>query len=100
MTDMDFCYVVVPGGKKGKRIAIVTKGETGYYPTKYDHYETEDECKEHVRLINEKLGIPPDVERSARDASMFGWDCNAAQLALQFFRVRKLTEPAIHGSIH
>jgi hypothetical protein len=81
-----FVYVVVPGNKKGERIGIVELGESGYYVTNLDNHETAEECREHVRLINESRGIPLEVETSMRDGSMFGWHCPAAQPAVEFFK--------------
>ena len=80
-----YMYVVIPGAAKGKRIGIVKTDENGYYLTNYDHHDTEEGCKEHVRLINEKRGISQDVEDSALFGSMFGWDCPAAQPCLKHF---------------
>ena len=78
-------WVVIPGAAKGKRIGIVKVGEKGYYLTDYDTHNTEDEALAHVRLMNEARNIPYEVEQSALEGSMFGWDCPAAQTCLDFF---------------
>jgi hypothetical protein len=88
--NLDFCYVVLPGKPKGQRIGIVTSGELGYHLTDFDHHETEEECAEHVRLINDRLGISNVVEDSALNASMFGWHIPGAKQARDFFAAQVL----------
>lgn len=80
---MELCYIVIPGNQKGKRIGIVKFNETGYYPTDYDHHEGEEKCREHVRLINESLGVSPEIEEAMLSGSMFGWDVPAARPAVE-----------------
>lgn len=80
---MEACYVVIPGNQKGKRIGIVKFNEIGYYPTNYDHHETVDQCEDHVRLINESLGVSPEIEEAMLSGSMFGWDVPAARPAVE-----------------
>jgi hypothetical protein len=92
---MNYCCVVIPGAEKGKRIGLVNYGETGYYLLNYDNYDTEQQCHEHVRLINESVGISAEVSQSALFASMWGWYCPAAKPATDFFKGRALaTEKA------
>jgi hypothetical protein len=86
------CYVVIPGAAKGKRIGIVNYGESGYYLTDYDHHETEAECQEHCDLNNKPLGISPKVAESMLEGSMFGWDCPAAQVAVDHFKAQRCVE--------
>jgi hypothetical protein len=89
------CYIVVPGAAKGKRIGIVRYGESGYYLTDYDCYNTEAECKEHVGLINKSLGVSPKIEEAMLYGSMFGWECPAAQPAIDHFRAQDLVERSL-----
>lgn len=83
------CYVVIRGNKQGERIGIVKFGESGYYVTDYDHHPAGSEgvtkCKEHVRLINKRLGISHDVEDAMLYGSMFGWHVIAAIPAVRHF---------------
>ncbi len=79
------CYVVIPGAAQGKRIGIVRLNESGYYLTDYDYYDTEEQCKEHVELLNKSLGVSPKVAQSMLEGSMFGWDCPCAQPAIDHF---------------
>jgi hypothetical protein len=80
-------YTVVTGAKPGKRIGIVKVGETGYYLADgYDYPpNTIAEVEKFVQELNAKLGVPRDVAESASYGSMFGWECPAAKLALNFF---------------
>lgn len=84
---MNFCYVFVLGNKPGERIGIVKQGEMGYFACQgYDYPPNDDEqVKDYVRTLNARLGVPADVEDSARAASMFGWGIPAADRANQFF---------------
>jgi hypothetical protein len=82
---MNACYVVVPGQPKGERIGIVKLNESGYYLTDYDTHDTEEQCKEHVRYINDQRGISKEIEQSMLEGSMFGWKCPAARPALDYF---------------
>lgn len=74
-------YVVILGNAKGKRIGIVKFGESGYYPTDYDSSDLIEDCRIHVRYLNERLGVPEDVAESMLMGSMFGWNCPAAERA-------------------
>ncbi len=84
----NLCYTTIPSNPKGQRIGIVKLGELGYYGVDFDHHNTAESAREHVRLLNNRLGIPKEVEQSMRDGSMFGWDVPAAQRAIQFFAAR------------
>ena len=79
-------YVFIPGNEPGKRIGIVTFGESGYYATNYDQttYSVED-CRRHVATLNERLGIPEEVAESMLYGSMYGWDVLAAAAARKHF---------------
>jgi hypothetical protein len=81
----NICYVTIPGNPKGKRIGIVSLGESGYYAVDFDHHDTVEAAHEHVSLLNDRLGISKEIEQSMRDGSMFGWQVPAAQKAIQFF---------------
>lgn len=83
------CYVFIPGNEQGKRIGIVKWYETGYYVTNYDHHTNEANAREHVKLLNEKLGIPADVAESALYGSMFGWNAPCAKFAIDFEQNKK-----------
>ena len=91
----NICYVVIPGAAKGKRIGIVVYGESGYYLTDYDSHDTEAQCKEHVTLVNKSLGVSPRVEEAMLSGSMFGWDCPAAQPAIDHFKAQDLIERSL-----
>ncbi|WP_433970190.1 hypothetical protein [Tunturiibacter gelidiferens] len=86
---MNFAYVVIPGGKPSKRIGIVTFGESGYHLTNYDHHTTVKGCEEHVRLINERMGITPEVEEAMLCGSMYGWNIPGAEAARLHFASRE-----------
>jgi hypothetical protein len=81
----NLCYITIPSNPKGQRIGIVKLGEPGYYGVDFDHHNTAESAREHVRLLNDRLGIPKEIERSMRNGSMFGWNVPAAQTAIQFF---------------
>jgi hypothetical protein len=80
----NLAYIFVSGNEPGKRIGIVKWFETGYYATDFDHHQSEEAAREHVRILNYRLGIPEDVAKAALYGSMFGWHVPAAQPAVRF----------------
>lgn len=88
----DNCFVAIPGNDKGKRIGIAVYQEPGYYVTDYDNHETIEQCKDHVRLINESRGVSAEIEEAAFVGSMFGWGVPGAQAAVEYFETRRAEE--------
>ena len=74
-------YVTIPGNAKGERIGLVKFGESGYYQTTDDRVDSLDDCRDLVRLLNERLGVSKEVAESMFAGSMFGWRCPAAERA-------------------
>jgi hypothetical protein len=78
-----FCYAYIPGNKPGDRIAVISFGESGYYPVRdWDQPTmTEADVKAFVERRNALIGVPKDVAQSMFDASMFGWTAPCADVA-------------------
>jgi|HubBroStandDraft_1064217.scaffolds.fasta_scaffold277378_3 hypothetical protein len=84
-------WVLVPGKRAGERIGIVKLNESGYYLTDYDNVSmSEQDAQATVDHMNEKLGVPKDIAESASDGSMFGWECPAAQPAVEWFKRKEV----------
>lgn len=89
----DYCFVVIPGAERGKRVGKVKFGENGYYLTGLDiPSDTESEMESYVASVNEQFGIDKDLAESMLVGSMFGWDVPAAELARKHFDVGPDTE--------
>lgn len=85
--------VYIPGSKAGERIGLVRFYEAGYYRTTYDDSTwTVEEAQAFVRDFNARRDIPVEVERSAADASMFGWHTPAAKAAIDYFKQQSATQ--------
>lgn len=81
------CYTRILGNAPGKRIGIVKWGETGYYSVDFDHSNLSDtEVDDLVNDLNDRMGIPREVARSASSASIFGWNVPIADVARRFAR--------------
>lgn len=65
-------------------LVCIVQGETGYRPV----VVTPEVADELLDVLNEQTVVPPDVARSAINASMFGWDTRAAAIANDWFTYR------------
>lgn len=91
MYKFDLAYTVVRGNKPGARIGIVKYNESGYYATDLDRPTmTEEEVKETVAYLNERLDIPADVVQAMEYASCFGWSAPIAEPAHRYFRTETI----------
>lgn len=86
-------YTHVLGQPKGRRIGKVVFYETGYYSSYYDDINfSPAQVDTEVKKLNDQMGIPEDVAKSAAMGSMFGWHTPAAQEAIDFFKAESLKE--------
>jgi hypothetical protein len=86
-TSQPVCLVVVDSNAPGKRIGIVKRYDGGYAPAADgfdDPAQSLDDVKAFVNDYNARMGIAPDVARSFKGGSMFGWDAPIAKLARDF----------------
>lgn len=75
----EHCYVFLENMPPGRRIGMVMRNESGYWPTGYDMPgNTENDAKRMVRNLNDKIGVTPHQAECMLSGSMFGWDCKAA----------------------
>lgn len=70
----DKCYVYI---ETSNNLGIVSKGETGYYPTEITA-RTRDEMKAMVDELNQKIGVTKAQAEAMKLGSMFGWHCPAS----------------------
>lgn len=76
----ELCYVFIHSAKPGKRIGIIKRGESGYYPTDFDSPTTPTELAiMAVEHFNKKLGVSPAHAEAMHVGSMFGWHVPGAQ---------------------
>lgn len=70
----DQCFAFV---ESENRIAIIKKGESGYYPIESDGKDAEQN-KAFTKLLNAQSGVSPKQAEAMKAGSMFGWDTPAA----------------------
>jgi len=78
-----FCFVVVPGAKRGYRIAIVVRGKRGRFVTNLDDGtmplmateadRSERSVEECVHEMNQLLGISRDEANRMLCGALLGW---------------------------
>lgn len=76
----ELCYVLLEHNAPGKRIAIISAGESGYYPTKLDDNPSlgVDQLRTVVSHLNRRLGVTPAQAEAMFVGSLFGWDVPGA----------------------
>lgn len=73
------CYVALETNAPGKRVAIVKRGELGYFDTDLDVAAASIEIvKQVVTELNAQLGVDGIEARAMICGSMFGWNVPAA----------------------
>lgn len=70
----DQCFAFV---ESENRIAVIKKGESGYYPIETDSKDAEQN-KAFTKLLNAQSGVSPKQAEAMKAGSMFGWDTPAA----------------------
>ena len=70
----DQCFAFV---ESENRIAVIKKGESGYYPIESDGKDAEQN-KAFTKLLNAQNGVSPKQAEAMKAGSMFGWDTPAA----------------------
>jgi len=76
----ELCYVFIHSANPGKRIGIIKRGESGYYPTDFDSPTASAAIAEQVvNRLNERLGVSPAHAEAMQVGSMFGWNVPGAQ---------------------
>ena len=70
----DQCFAFV---ESENRIAVIKKGESGYYPIETDGKDTEQN-KAFTKLLNAQNGVSPKQAEAMKAGSIFGWDTPAA----------------------
>jgi hypothetical protein len=74
-------YIFIRSNALGARIGIVKYGESGYYQTNLDNGGADEDCREHIRFLNQRIDVSPEVADAMLYGSMFGWHVPIAQPA-------------------
>jgi len=75
----ELCYAAAITQPIGQRVALIKRGESGYYPSQYDneHLSLED-VTQLVEHLNKQLRVSQIQARAMLNGSMFGWNVAAA----------------------
>lgn len=72
------CYVFYKDQSPGKRIVMVVRGQTGYWPVRDLPDATDEEALRSIRLANESLGLDGVQAFCMKMGSMFGFHASGA----------------------